>query len=357
MGKKIAIVTVLLLVFFAFNYLYKNTGNNKDVLVSTKSPSATISPVTVSKKTSSIFVPYWADFKTALELNDYDRVIYFGISPTLQGYNEDEIGYSRLGDFTIGAGDKEKFLTIRMIDTDTNLNILQNKKSWAKIINDSLDIAEEYKFNGIVLDLEISSLPFADTMKDINAFVQDFYTQTKARNLYFAITLYGDTFYRKRTYDVKFLSENSDEVMIMAYDLHKARGEPGPNFPLKGKEKYGYDYEALLNDFFIVSPEKISVIFGMYGYDWIVDEKKRPIKPASSLSFLEIKKKFIDNCEWKNCVVLRDRQSAETEVNYIDEQSLYHIVWFEDPKSTADKKNFLEKKGVKGIIYWAYGYF
>lgn len=359
MGKKIAVVLMLSTVFLIFGYFYKNNDSvkKKNITVSSQISSTTVSPVLTSKKTTSIFVPYWTDFKVPLKLNDYDRIIYFGISPTLQGFNEEEAGYEKLQNFVSSVGDKKKLLTIRMTNTEINMNILQNKVSWKKIIKESLDIVEKYKFDGIVLDLEISSLPFTDMVQDINGFVQDFYTQSIGRNLYFAITLYGDTFYRKRPYDVEFLSKHSDEIMIMAYDLHKAGGEPGPNFSLGGRDKYGYDYQTLIDDFSLVPAGKTSVIFGMYGYDWIVDEKKRPIKPATSLSLNEIQKKFLNNCQWKNCVILRDQQSAETEVDYVDEYEQYHVVWFEDLKSVEQKQKLLQEKGIDNFIYWAYGYF
>lgn len=132
--------------------------------------------------------------------------------------------------------------------------------------------------------------------------VEYFYNRTKDAGLTFAITIYGDTFYRKWLYDINFLAQVSDEIMVMGYDIHKAAGKPGPNFPFKGKEKYDYDMVSFFQDLASIPRQKVSWIFGMYGYDWVVDEKKRPIRQAKPLSYAEIKKQFIDVCEWKNCV-------------------------------------------------------
>ena len=128
--------------------------------------------------------------------------------------------------------------------------------------------------NGIVLDLEIAAIPFDSLVKKINKFTGTFYSASKKNNLTFSLTLYGDLFYRARPYDVKTLALNADSIMIMAYDLHKARGNPGPNFPLIGADKFGYDLTKMTDEFLqSVPPQKITVIFGVYGYDWLVTKK------------------------------------------------------------------------------------
>jgi len=81
----------------------------------------------------------------------------------------------------------------------------------------------------------------------------------------------------------------------------------------------------------------------------------------------EIKKKFIEKCGFKNCVIKRDAISKETEINYIissptpDEQNIfridYHIVWFEDEESVKVKTEYLKEQGIGSVSYWASGYF
>lgn len=320
-------------------------------------PSATAAPAVTTQESTAIFVPYWADMKS-LDVAYYDRVIYFGIVPTIQGISKSEAGYKNISQFTKQLPEKkEALLAIRMTDTNAAFAILQNKKSWVPIVKESIEIAKQNDFTGILLDLELSAAPFDSVVADVSSFASILSREIKSEDLSFGITLYGDTFYRKRSYDVAYLSQIVDEVMIMGYDFHKARGETGPNFPLKGKQKYGYDLETLLGDLSGVPARKITYIFGMYGYDWLVDEKKRPIRPAKAISYADIKKSFIDKCAWKNCTVLRDSLSAETEVNYVDDNLGYHILWFEDPVSVEEKKKLLRQKGIGNTAYWVYGYF
>jgi spore germination protein YaaH len=102
----------------------------------------------------------------------------------------------------------------------------------------------------------------------------------------------------------------------------------------------------------------------MYGYEWTVDEKKRPIAPAKSLSLNEIRKKYLDSCEWQDCIIKRDELSEETEINFVQSEIqndfaylYYHIVWFEDETSVKKKIDYLKTKGINSFAYWAYTYY
>ena len=317
----------------------------------------------------SVFVPYWSLDQEKIDISGYDKIIYFGITASYNGINKSEQGYSNLRKFnSIIPEKKEKLLALRMINEDINDSVLSNIRIQEVLIRETLELLSEYEYDGLVLDLEISSLLNKEITSQINDFVQKFYTAVSAdyRKLY--LTVYGDNFYRGRPYDVEFLAKKSDGIMIMAYDLHKSRGEPGPNFPYDTGIKYQYDFKSMISDFLTKVPkEKITVIFGYFGYDWLVDEKKRPIRPAEALSFKEIKSKFLDKCEFKDCVSKRDKISQESEVNYVisapvpDEQNIYridyHIVWFEDEESIKVKTSFLQEQGISSVSYWAYGYF
>lgn len=366
MSKKIVFFFILLFsvgVFIGGLISYFKAGliSNKKI-VKKESPRAPKQNKSnqVTVQSTSIFVPYWATFDDTFDVSKYDSVIYFGITPSYPGINTSEPGYANIEKFVSAVPDGKKTqLTLRMVDTEQNFSILKNRQNWDSIADESISIANKYKFDGVVLDLEISALAFSDLKAQVSDFVQYFYSKTKGQNLHFTVLLYGDTIYRSRPYDVARIAANADEIMVMAYDYHKSRGEPGPNFPLTGNATYGYDFTQMTKDFKkFVPANKLRVIFGMYGYDWEVDEHKRPYTAAKSLSLNDVRSKFLDNCTFKNCLVRRDQQSTETEVNYVESAAyVLHIVWFEDEQSVAAKKSLLEKAGIDKIGYWAYGYF
>ena len=144
----------------------------------------------------------------------------------------------------------------------------------------------------------------------------------------------------------------------MAYDFSKAKGDPGPNFPLNGEGKYGYDFKIMVHDFLDVIPKhKLTIIFGMFGYDWKIDEKGRGREQAISKSTIAFEK-FMSTCAYKNtCVTKVDNQSAETNITYTSENKENHVIWFESFESVVRKKAFLTELDLRSVGYWAYSYY
>jgi len=350
MVKKILpFLTLILIVGFIVWLVYLKPAENLPVsekIIQTETVTENPTPEITCKLSKSIFIPSWSIIKDS-DFSQYDRLIYFG--------SENDNGFS---DFVELNGSYEKWYTIKMIDTESNIDVLNNPGQWGKISSDTAEIVEKYRLGGIALDLEISSLVLTDLTSKINEFVKHLYTQFSDKKIKFSLVLYGDIFYRKRQYDLLTLNNYCDEVMIMAYDYHKTISESGPNFPLNKGSKYDYDFKQMLADYMSIFPvNKLTVIYGMYGYDWTVSEKKQPLKPARALSLNEIRQQFLDNCQWQNCIVKRDPDAAETEVNYVVSPTEFHIVWFEDEESVRQKTEYLQGKGINSIGYWAEGYF
>ncbi len=338
LNKNLLILLLVFLIGLTFIKLNANKSINTPVNKYTNTLKKEVSIKNknyVGEISKSVFVTYWSLISNS-NLNIYDRMIYFGIKGDENGIDTGDIGYKNLEKFnSLNFGKSKKYLTVRMTDTVKNL----------KIVDESIEIAKQYGFSGIVLDLEISAL-FGDKIMDqINSFSNSFYKKSKENNINYSIAIYGDVFYRKRPYDVSNLAKNSDEIMIMAYDFHKSIGEPGPNFPLNNADIYGYDMKVLMDDFLgYTTAEKITVIFGMYGYDWIVDDKDRPIKPAQALTLNQIRSKHSNDCNGERC-------------EFVDEDGRRHIIWFENEESVVRKIEYLKSRGIGSFAYWAAGYF
>ncbi len=304
----------------------------------------------------SVFVPYWT-LGDEIAVDTDTVLLYFGVKPGERGLDTTDPGAQGLAAFAQQAHNHTTYLTVRMLDSKQNFTILENSSLQQALITDTITTAKEYGFDGIVLDLEVSALPFASVIDQIAAFNGSFYEAVKKENLHYAVTLYGDTFFRIRPFDVKKIGEKSDEIMIMAYDLHKSRGNPGPNFPLYGKDRFGYDYTRLIEQFSeAVPPEKLTVIFGLFGYDWVVDEKQNMVEHGDPLSYNQIAARFLQDCTFAACTYRRDQDSSESYVTYRDDEGEKHIVWFEDRESVAKKQQFLQTKGISSFSVWAYTY-
>jgi len=322
-------------------------------VVSSATPTPEPPAVITKKPSSSLFVPYWT-VPVSFENETYDQLIYFGISIGKEGINTEEAGYNNLSKFQKATVGRETLLTLRMLDSVLNFKVLDDKNLQQKVIKETLALKDQYGFDGIVLDLEISALPLPKTIEKISGFIKAFYQEAHKQNTYFAVAMYGDTFYRVRPFDAPTIAKYSDQVMIMAYDFHKARGNPGPNFPLRGKETFGYDFMTMIDSFLSFFPaEKITVISGLYGYDWIVDGSNVTVGTAKPLTLHQIRKR-VDNCV--SCTIVRDKKAEETKIEY-EENGEKHIIWFEDHESVKKKQEYLKSKGINSFSSWAYTYF
>lgn len=309
-----------------------------------------------SEDNASIFVPYWT-ITNPLRVSDYAEVYYFGVTPSDSGIDTTDEGYKGLSRFVNRTSGMNTYLTLRMLDATQNSAILDDTDRQNKLISQTLSLAKKHGMKGVVLDLEQSSFPFDSLITKISNFSKTFYTAAKKQDLTYYVTMYGDVFYRVRPYDVKTVAENSDRMIIMAYDFHKSRGEPGPNFPLRGADTYGYDFTELTQDFLkIIDAEKVGVAFGYYGYDWEIGSDGKQVENGAPLSTKEIQANFIDKCKYSMCEWVRDSISAETKVTYIDTKGNKHAVWFEDESSVSQKKKYLQKYGISHFTTWAYGY-
>ncbi len=279
--KKLGLIICIVCVAFLF-YFKKNNTSIITSTTPTRLPPQTIPTTTVKKEYPKnnnyfVFVPYWSSISNNSpffpDINNApphvgQGIIYFGITANENGINMREQGFKNLGLFvqkTITSKFK-KILTLRLINDTVTEKVLQNVNLQKNIIGDTIAIAKKNGFDEILLDLEVHDLPTEKIIHDISNFIQKNSAQAHVNNLRFSVSLYGDVFYRKRPYDVSSISKVTDMMYLMAYDFHKSHGEPGPNFPLSGKEVYGYDLKSMVNDFLhLVPSEKLTVVFGMYG--------------------------------------------------------------------------------------------
>ena len=127
----------------------------------------------------------------------------------------------------------------------------------------------------------------------------------------------------------------------MAYDFHKRRGEPGTNYPFERFKEMIADFTT------IMSPQDITVVFGMYGYDWTLGKQGLPLKAAVAVP--------LDGIDGIDAIV--DPNSLEKHILYIDDEGFNHELWYEDEESADVKIEYLKEQGVGSVGYWVWGYF
>ncbi|KXK10333.1 MAG: putative sporulation-specific glycosylase YdhD [Microgenomates bacterium OLB23] len=278
----------------------------------------------------SIFVPYWKVgditepiLPQTIAHKNVRNLIYFGVTPAENGsLISSEPGFAGISRFIESTHDikAQRLLAVRMMNEGTNEAILDDKTFQSSLVSETLGLVRQYGFDGVLIDLEHSVLPTKNTVTAISEFIAFFAERTHSDKKVFTVALYGDTFYRQRPYDVTKIASVSDEIIIMAYDFHKSYGEPGPNFPLFRGEEYSYDFATMIEDFRKVVPaEKITVLFGLFGYDWSVDDQNRPAKAAAPLSLSKIEATLVKTCVAPRCTRARSATASELNLIYTDD--------------------------------------
>lgn len=340
------------IIFAAFMYRLRIDGVQK---ISKTSIQEDVD-ISVSSKENYIFIPYWT-VDSAIADAPFNSLIYFGVDASVKGVDSAEDGYKKLNTFHEFSKGKKTLLTVRMLDPEENSDILKNKKIQNQIISESIIIAKEYGFSGIILDLEMKGLPFDSLINRITDFNKSFYENSKREDLSFSTLIYGDVYYRIRPYDVKKLSIYADRIFVMSYDFSKSNGNPGPNFPLEGKDIYGYDFKIMVSDFKKEVPSsKLTFIFGMFGYDWPIDKNGKSTGPGVAKTTLQAERMIAGCVAEDTCSVSLDKSSQETKVTYQKEGS-ERVLWFETSHSTDKKITYLKSVGLESVGWWAYSYF
>lgn len=357
----VSIVTIIVLMFISF-YFFKFMNSSKNE--SNDSPqSQAITPTLPQTKVNNyfVFVPYWNQNSSnvvAIEgITEEVTPIYFGLSSHLGELSKNDPGFLGLDQY-LKTNSKKGWLTFRLIDKTESETLLNDTEKIDKLFDSFIQQAKNMGFEGVLLDFETDLEQNAVNLEKINQMFRIFVEKSKAQNMKNGVVVFGDSILRNRPYDLKYIGENFDIVMVMVYDFHKPNDLPGPNFPLKGKNKYGYDLISQIADFSkVIDKNKLIYIFGMYGYDWLVTIEKKPLKKATSMSLIEIREKYLSNCPINNCVVSRDPLSREQEISFVDKNLQYHLIWFEDEVSVKEKIMFLESMKVNNFAFWAKGYF
>lgn len=288
---------------------------------------------------------------------------YFGLGFDDRGNPIQDLSYQRINALEPIAP-RKKMLVVRLLQDAVIDSALKDLTVQQTIVKNTLEAVEKYKFGGAVLDLEKSYSLKTDTKDQISKFVHFFCTSLRKNYKDCFTLIYGDTFRLQRPYNVSAISKASDRVLVMAYDYHKAGGEPGPNFPFDRQNMrsngsgYDYDFKQMVTDFTAdVPPEKLEIVFGMYGYDWTLNDQGMPLKQAQSLSLNTIR--GLIEGKWKMLIYKQthDPVSGEKSLWYTDDDGRKHVVWYEDEESAQKKAQYLLQRGIGHVSYWAYGYY
>jgi cellulose synthase/poly-beta-1,6-N-acetylglucosamine synthase-like glycosyltransferase/peptidoglycan/xylan/chitin deacetylase (PgdA/CDA1 family)/spore germination protein YaaH len=211
-------------------------------------------------------------------------------------------------------------------------------------------LAANPSYRGLSLDLE--EIPTA-AQPGFNALVAALYDDFHPRNL----RLYVNTPVNDNDFNLKYIADHSDGLLLMNYDEHQEGSEPGP---IASQDWFIDNLKAVLK---VVPKEKIICALGSYGYDWTISmpesaqkarKKAAPVKVlgARPLSTQEAWQEAYDS----ESQIDLDDDSMNVHFAYDDEDAhVRHQVWFLDAVTVLNQMRAARSLGIQTYALWQLG--
>ncbi|GGG72665.1 polysaccharide deacetylase family protein [Edaphobacter dinghuensis] len=208
-------------------------------------------------------------------------------------------------------------------------------------------------YHGLSLDFE--EIP-SDAQPGYNALIAAIYSDFQQHHL----RLYVNTPVGDDDFNLKYIADHSDGLLLMNYDQHQTDSGPGPIAP------QGWFIDNLKNVLKIVPKEKIICAIGSYGYDWSMsmppaetDKHKSHKKPpppkvltSENLSTQEAWQEAYDS----GSDVELDDNSLNAHFAYDDEDAhVRHQVWFLDAVTVLNEMRAARALGLETFALWRLG--
>ncbi len=236
-------------------------------------------------------------------------------------------------------------------------DFLGNDASRARFVTEiDTFLAKNTLYRGIALDLE--EIPTA-AQPGYRALIEAIYNDFHRRNL----KLYINTPVSDPDYDLKFMADHSDGLMIMNYDEHQVDSQPGP---IASQDWFIDNLKDVLK---VVPKEKIICSLGSYGYDWTTalpppgpakaGRGKKAAQPApakvlnaTALSTQEAWQAASD----ADAQIQFDPDAMNAHFAYDDEDAhVRHQVWFLDGVTVLNEMRAARALGIQTIGLWRLG--
>ena len=208
-------------------------------------------------------------------------------------------------------------------------------------------------YRGLSLDFE--EVPAA-AQAGYRALIAALYQDLHARNL----RLYINTPVGDDDYDLKFMANNSDGLLLMNYDQHQTDSGPGP---IAGQDWFINNLNQVMKQ---VPKNKIICSLGSYGYDWTM-----PLPPAAAKGKAVAKSKQLakplgaQNLSTQEAWQIAADTESDVELDgdslnghfaYDDEDNnVRHQIWFLDAVTVLNEIRAARQLGIQTFSLWRLG--
>ncbi|PRR79689.1 putative sporulation-specific glycosylase YdhD [Clostridium liquoris] len=214
---------------------------------------------------------------------------------------------------------------------DTNLlkPLLSNLDSRSRHIEDIINLAVKYDFDGIEIDYEQIKNDM-ELWNDYTLFIDELYQKTEKKGLKLRVLLEPNIPLDKLSF------HEGPTYVMMCYNLHGGFGEPG--------EKANPKFIKKLIEKMSKIPGKKEFAIATGGFNWASNGKTTALSEAEANSILK---------EYR-AKVQRDGESQCLFFNYKDEDNIEHQVWYADKATLESWMKVITEKGYD-ISIWRLG--
>lgn len=320
------------------------------------------------------FLPSWMVAKKVKVYPErLSQIIYFGLGVNEQGeliqYNEEGVSvlewtYFHSDYFTdvrkeASASGTKILLAIKCFDNETIDNLTSNQTATDNLIKRLLKIIEEYQLDGVNIDFEYVTDTDFPTVKYYNRFLETLSQRLYEENpaLIISVDVNANAVLKDGAYDLVKIGEVADQVILMAYDYHRAAStRAGPVAPIEAGENEHNISESLQALAGRVPFEKVILGVPFYGYEWqtINSNYKSPtVANTGALATYRRVSELIDNRD--DLEINWDEQAQSPWLVYRQSGAIKQI-YYENEQSLQAKLNLVGENNLGGIAIWALGY-
>ena len=222
---------------------------------------------------------------------------------------------------------------------------------------DQLDrfLAANPDYHGISMDFE--EIP-DDAQPGFQQLIADIYSDFHAKGL----RLYVNVPVGDDSFDLKFLAEHSDGLLLMNYDQHQTESAPGP---VADQDWFIDNLKEVLKT---VPKQKIICAIGSYGYDWTVPlppsmpaKGKKPMGGKAAPEKVLASRNMSTQEAWQaasdsDSQIELDGDSMNPHFAYDDEDAnVRHQIWFLDAVTVLNEMRAARALGLQTFALWRLG--
>lgn len=374
--KKAFLIIFLIQVFILDIFLLLKIISQKPAFLSPLAENGEILAIATSSaqpKEVIGFLPSWMIAKGASVYPErLTQLIYFGLSVTENGelikYNQDNSSVTEWSYFNSAyfsnlrkeakENNTQVLVAIGCFDNEKIDKIISNSINRQRLINELIDLIEEYELDGINIDFEYIPATDFPTKKYFSQFLEELTSSLKEKDpaLIVSVDIYANAALHDNPYDIEKVAQIADQVILMAYDFHRPDSiKAGPVAPIRAPENESSiveTFKAILNK----SPlGKFVLGVPFYGYEWRTTSEDHRSLTYPDSGALATYKRARGILEDQEINVQWDSQAMSPWLVY-SQGGIIKQIYYEDDRSFSLKLQLVKQLKLSGIAIWALGY-